>query len=92
MSQKRVLTEDVYPDGHWAPTFRAGDEIDDVHVEMLGLQDKVVGANTETAESLRGEESTTASNRSGSKSSDHNVDPAPDAPDGEANEPGLAGL
>lgn len=53
MTDKKVLKEDVYPEGHWAPTFRAGDEVDEVHVKMFGLEDKVVGANTKTAAKVR---------------------------------------
>ena len=94
MTDKKIVTEDYYPEGAWAPSFRAGDEVEPIHVELFpGL--KVVGANTKTAEKLRSGDDTAAGRRgvrqSAGKQADHNIDPAPDAENGEANEPDRAG-
>lgn len=52
MSDKKILKEDFTPEGAWAPTFRAGDEVEDVQIKLFGLEGKVVGAHTKAGESI----------------------------------------
>lgn len=49
MSEKKVLKEDFTPEGAWTPTFRKGDEVDEVNIKLFNLKDKVIGAGTKEA-------------------------------------------
>ena len=95
MSDKKVLKED-WPRDHWAKSYRAGEEVDPVHVELLGIpSEALVGADTKTAERLQAELAgvpVEEPKRKVAKASDKNVDPAPNSPNGEANDPNRAAL
>jgi hypothetical protein len=99
MSYKKIVTEDIYPDGSWAASFRAGDEVDPAIVKAWGLEDKVVDieewdkrvAKAAVEEAKAADAAAKARDKAidalSPKSSDKNIDPAPDSPNGEANDP-----
>lgn len=86
----KIVSEDYPPDTH-AKSFRAGDEIAEGQLANYpGL--KTVGADTKAAARLLEAAAPTPAEPakpdkgSAPKSSDGSVDPAPDSPNGEAND------
>lgn len=104
MSYKKVLTEDVYA-GNGAASFRAGQEVDPVILKLWGLEDKVIDIEEHekrvaqaAAETAKGAAAAVKARdeavdaMSAPKSSGHDIDPAPDSPNGEANDPERSGF